>query len=233
MSSSPFRTSLIAIAAACLTPIVAGAAAPLVDKETGVTFPPTQNIDGTNFQCLGAGVRKVLIVNVYSAAYCLEAGSMQPVLDYVSTVRGSTGKPSDLAHKLEKDKEFYRTLVETPGGKLLVMHLVRDVTRKELEKAFRESLAKVLPPEKVNELVATIPGNGRNGEEIRIWSAGSTLTIDIAGNAKKLDDAEIAQKIWWVWLGKDSVSPALKKSIANRLAQGPSPTARRDVPEGR
>jgi len=220
MPSTTSCAALFCCLASALAPLSARAAGAIVDKETGTRFHPDQTIGATTFQCVGAGVRKVFIVNVYAAEFCLEQGSLRPALDYVASARAGGGSPSDVADRLASEPALFKTLVDVPGGKLLIMHLVRDITREDLAKAFRESLAKVLPPEKVEKLVSIIPGDPKKSQDVKLSSAGDTLTIDIAGHTNKVDDAQIAQNIWWVWLGKDSVSPSLKESIAKHLVEG-------------
>jgi len=222
MPSTPSRAALT-LSALVLTISAAARAAPtsFVDESTGIKFEPVQTVNGTTYQCLGAGVRKAFIfVKVYAAEFCVEPGALKPAADYVAGVKAKGGNPSDLAGKLNDDPAFFNSLVEAPGGKLVIMHLVRDITREDLAKAFREAMSKVLPPEKVEKLIAIIPGDPKNNQEVKLSSTGDTLTIDIAGNAKKVDDAQIAQNIWRVWLGKDGVSPSLKESVAKTMAQG-------------
>lgn len=214
------RAVLISLVTLTIAPLSARAGGAIVDKETGTRFHPDQTVNGTTFQCVGAGVRKVFLFNVYAAELCLEAGSLQPVLDDAAAEKAKGGSPDDVARRLAGDHAFFETLVDSPGGKLVIMHFVRDVSREELAKAFRESLSKQLPPDKVEKLVALITTNPQKNQDVKISSAGDTLTIDIAGNANTVDDAQIAHSIWWVWLGKDSVSPSLKESIAKTVAAG-------------
>jgi hypothetical protein len=220
MSSTAKRAVVSSVLVLMMAPLTGHAAGPMVDKETGVRFHPEQTINGTTFQCLGAGVRKVIFVNVYAAEFCLEPGSLQPALDDVAAAKAKGGSATDVSKVLASDPALFDSLMGTAGDKLLIMHMVRDVSREQLAKAFRESLSKVLPPEKVEKLLAIIPGNASKNEDVKISSAGDTLTIDIAGKADTIHDAEIAQKIWSVWLGPHSVSPSLKQSIATNLVQG-------------
>jgi hypothetical protein len=219
MRSVPLR-SVLTVAGLMVAPLSAFAAHPIVDEGTGTRFHEDQSVNGTRFQCLGAGVREVFMVKVYAAEFCLQEGSLQPALGYVGTTKATADNPSKLEKTLSGDPEFFKTIIDAPGDKLLIMHLVRDVSRDELAKAFRKSLSKVLPPENVEKLIAIIPGDGKKNEDVKLSSAGDTLTIDIAGNANQVRDGAIAKQIWWVWLGKDSVSPSLKKSIAKNMAEG-------------
>lgn len=192
-------------------------AAELVDSSTGTRFAATAKAGGTEFQCLGAGVRKMFTFKVYAVAYCVDAERADAVETLGQALHPDlTGE--ELAKALENDPRFYDHLQRLPGDKLVIMHMVRDVDREKLADAFRKSLKDVLPREKVEKLVAAIPADVRDGENALIYSSGSSLVIDIGGRQSTVEDAQIAQRLWAVWLGPESVSPSLKHSIAQDTA---------------
>jgi hypothetical protein len=212
-----------AISALLVAAPVAAVAAPttFVDDTTGTKFAGTQTANGVTYQCLGAGVRKVFFfINVYAATLCVETPSVKNVTDYVAGQKAKTPNAADLTDKLIDDQGFFDAILNAPGGKFVIEHLVRNIKREDMAKAFRESLGKVLPAEKVEKLIGLIPGDPHEGQEVKMYSAGNTLTIELNGQANKIEDAEIATKIWGVFLGKDGVSPTLKKSIAKTAANG-------------
>jgi hypothetical protein len=192
--------------------------APLRDSASGVTFEPAPKVGGTTFECLGAGVRKVLVFEAYALTFCLDARQADSIVDgYVASAHpGLTGEA--LAKALREDGGFYRQLAQEPADRLVVMKALRDLSRDQLAGAFKDSLSKVLPPASVAKLIAAIPGDAPKGAEITLRSHGDALTIDIAGNARTVEDADVAHHIWDVWLSKDTVSSSLKKSIAERTA---------------
>lgn len=189
-------------------------AAPLVDGSTGVKFDREQTIEGTRYECLGAGVRKVLFFKAYAVTYCLQAGKSNEVLDAYLAKAHPTLTGEKLGDALEDDEKFFEALASAPADKLVIMQLVRDISKEKISDAFRGSLSGVLPKEKVDRLISTIPGDAKDGQKILIYSKGSELVIDIAGDAKRIDDEMITRKLWRVWLGPDAVSPTLKESIA-------------------
>lgn len=192
------------------------------DDSTGIAFDVRQEIAGVRYSCLGAGVRKILFFKAYAVTFCLEQSVAQAtVRDYVAKTYPNL-KGEDLADELEDDPKFFQRLVEAKGNKLVIMRVVRNVSRDQVANAFRDSLEELLPGPKVAKLVDTIPGDIKDGQSARLYTKGTTLTIDIAGQAKTIDDADIAQKLWWVWLGPSGATPSLKTSIARRAAL-PSP----------
>lgn len=214
--TGPLRAALLIgfFASPALAP---AGAAELVDSSTGTRFAPTATAGGTEFQCLGAGVRKMLTFKVYAVAYCVDAERADAVETLGQALHPDlTGE--ELAKALENDPRFYDHLQRLPGDKLVIMHMVRDVDRAKLADAFRKSLKDVLPREKVEKLVAAIPADVRNGENAILYSNGPNLVIDIGGRQSTLEDAQIAQRLWSVWLGPESVSPSLKRSIAQNAA---------------
>lgn len=187
-----------------------------MDEETGISFAAEQTVGGVAYRCLGAGVRTAhflgfIPVKVYAVTLCLEPAGVKAV------AAAAAGRSAD---KLEKDPSFFDAILAAPGGKLAIEHFVRTVPQDKITEALKESLGKVLSPEKVGKLTALVTLGPKENQEMRLFSQGATLTIDIAGTSNRIEDAEIAQKLFLVFLGPDSVTPSLKKSIAHQAAAG-------------
>jgi hypothetical protein len=191
---------------------------PIVDDSTGVKFDAEITADGTTYRCLGAGVRKVFLFKAYAVTYCLESDKVDDTLVPFLKKEHEGAKGSALAEALEDDQRFFDALASARGDKLVVMRLVRDISKDQIAGAFRDSLSDVLSKPQVDKLIDTIPGDAKDGQKILLHSHGDKLVIDIAGNAKTIEDKEIASKLWRVWLGPDSVTPSLKDSIAKQVA---------------
>lgn len=216
-------TRWFVVVALALVARLAGAApvlseeAPLREPSTGVRFDPHPQVAGTTFQCLGTGLRKVFLFEVYAVTYCLEPAQVKKLDAYVDQkYPGFVGEP--LVKALRSDPGFYGRLALSPGDHLVLMHAVRDFSRRKMGEAFRDSLKSVLSPEKINTLIAAIPADVKDGDDVRIYRVGDELTIDIAGRKNTIVDAEIAEKLWDVWLSGKSVTPALRRTIAERAA---------------
>ena len=195
------------------------AAQKVKDSSTGISFDVRQELAGVGYTCLGAGVRKILVFKAYAVTFCLEQSiAEKTVRGYVETTYPNL-KGEDLVDALEDDPKFFEHLVNAQGDKLVIMRVVRDISRDKVADAFRDSLSEILPASKVAKLVDTIPGDIKDGQSAKLYSKGSTLTIDIAGAGKTIDDADIAKKLWWVWLGPSGAAPSLKESIAARAAR--------------
>lgn len=199
----------------------AAAAAPeaLKEESTEISFPSQTTVGDATYQCLGTGVRKLLFLKVYAMTFCLEAGHADAVVQSAVSTATDGKSLSEIAAGLEHNEKFFDALATAPGGKLVTLHLVRDVNAARLASAFRDSLANVLPPAKIETLVSTIPGDAHKDQLVQIFSDHNDVTtIDIDGARKTVKDADIAQNIWRVWLGPKSVAPSLKKSIAHNAA---------------
>lgn len=191
----------------------------IVDESTGRKFAATQTVGGTTYRCLGAGVRKVFIVKAYALAYCVEAVKADAVVNGFVEKAYPALKGEDLQDQLEDDQRFFDALATAPADKLVIMKVVRDIPREKIASAFRDSLSKVLPKEKVDRLVATIPGDIKEGQTANIYSVGDKLVLDFGGTVKEIEDADIVKNLWRVWMGPDGVSPTLKESIAAHVAK--------------
>jgi hypothetical protein len=209
----------LALLAFLVASVPAAASAEKVrDGSTGISFDVEQQVGGIAYTCLGAGVRKILVFKAYAVTFCLERSiAAETVRGYVQKTYPAL-RGEDLADALEDDPKFFEHLAGAPGDKLVIMRVVRDVSREKVANAFRDSLAEILPKAKVDKLIATIPGDIPDGQSALLYSKGDALTIDIGGNGKTLEDADIARKLWWVWLGPSGVSPSLKDSIATRAS---------------
>lgn len=193
--------------------------ASLSDDSTGTRFPSEVRVAGTRYRCLGAGVRKVLFFKAYAVTFCVDDARVGEILgSYLQSSHADLRGP-ELEKALRSDQRFFDHLSSRKGDKLVVMQLVRDISKDRIAGAFRDSLGEVLPRESVERLIATIPGDGKEGQKILLHSHGNQLTIDIAGDAKKIDDPLIAENLWKVWLGPDAVAPSLKDSIAKIASQ--------------
>ncbi|WP_373048911.1 hypothetical protein [Vulgatibacter sp.] len=217
------RTLLLAASLLLATPAVAAEAKPIVEDSTGVKFDAVTTVEGTQYRCLGAGVRKVFLFKAYAVTYCLEEGKVDDAIVGYLQKNHPDKKGEALEEALATDQRFFNRLANAPGDKLVVMRLVRDISKDKIAGAFRDSLGDVLPKEKVEKLIDTIPGDGKDGQRILLHSHGDKLVIDIAGNARTIEDQEIASKLWRVWLGPESPTPTLKESIASQVAMRVNP----------
>lgn len=191
----------------------------VVDDSTGTRFDVTTKAGSTTYRCIGAGVRKVLFFKAYAAAFCIDADRYDEVVGRYVAQRHAGKSGEELRKALENDAAFFEHLESARADKLVIMQLVRDISKDRIASAFRESLSGVLPADRVDRLISTIPGDGKNGQRILIHSQGSVLVIDISGQANRLDDELIVRKLWRVWLGPASVTPSLKTSIARTVSQ--------------
>lgn len=210
--------TLLPILAACLAAIPSARASDLKEPSTGISFPMEKTVGGTTFRCLGAGVRKVLVFKAYAAAFCLEKSQALAVPKAFAEAKYPALQGDALAEALQRDPAFFEALMAAPGDKLVILRTVRDIPREKMADAFRDGLAGVLSPDRIETLVAAIPGDIAEGDSALIYSSGSRLTIDVGGRRQTLEDAETARKLWGVWLGKKSVAPSLKSSIAHEGA---------------
>ena len=196
----------------------AASAQKVKDASTGIAFDVQQQVGGVAYTCLGAGVRKIVVFKAYAVTFCLEQAVAEKTVRGYIAEKYPNLKGEDLVDALEDDPKFFEHLAGAPGDKLVIMRVVRDVSKEKVANAFRDSLSGLLPQAKVDKLIETIPGDIPDGQSALLYSKGDSLTIDIAGKGKTLDDADIAKKLWWVWLGPSGVSPSLKDSIAERAA---------------
>lgn len=193
----------------------------IVDKATGTKFDEVTRVEGMAYKCLGAGVRKLMVAKVYALAFCVEAAHADALVkSYLEADHaGLRGEP--LFEALRKDGQFFDMLASTKHNRLVVLKMQRDLSRKQLASNIRRSLSPLLPDEKLDKLDAAITTGAEKGQVVKIYAVGTKLTVDVAGEARVIEDEEVTRKLFFVWLGTKSVSPALRKDIARRASQLP------------
>jgi len=191
----------------------------IVERTSGAEFDELTRVDGKGYQALGSGVRKLALVKVYALAFYIDAAHADAIVTgYLKTHHaGLQGKP--LFEALRKDTKFFDTLASTKQSRLVVLKMQRDVSRKQLASTIRRSLDPLLPDEKLDRLDSAITKGAEKGEVVKIYADGAKLTVDVAGEVRVVDDEEVTQKLFLVWLGSKSVSPTLREDIARRAAQ--------------
>ena len=193
----------------------------IVDGATGTKFDEIIEVAGQRYKCLGAGVRKLMVAKVYALAFCVEAAHADALVkSYLEAHHaGLRGEP--LFDALRKDPQFFDMLAGTKHNRLVVLKMQRDLSRKQLASNIRRSLSPLLPDEKLDKLDAAITTGAKKGQVVKIYAVGTKLTVDVAGEARVIEDEEVTRKLFFVWLGTKSVSPTLREDIARRAAQLP------------
>ncbi len=193
----------------------------IVDGTTGTKFDELTRVEGKPYKCLGAGVRKLAVVKVYALAFCVEAAHADVLVkSYLEAHHaGLRGEP--LFDALRKDPKFFQTLAGTKYNRLVVLKMQRDLSRKQLATNIRRSLTPLLPDEKLDRLDAAITTGAKKGQVVKIYAVAAKLTVDVAGEVRVVEDEEVTQKLFFVWLGTKSVSPTLRENIARRAARLP------------
>lgn len=191
----------------------------IADEATGTKFDELTHIEGTAYECLGAGVRKLALVKVYALAFYVDAAHADKVLkSYLQAQHaGLRGQP--LFEALRKDAKFFDMLAGAGHSRLVVLKMQRDVSRRQLASTIRRSLTPLLPEDKLDRLDAAITKGAKKGQVVKIYAAGAKLTVDVAGEVRTIEDEEVVRHLYFVWLGTESVSPTLREDIARRAAK--------------
>lgn len=210
------RTQLSALLAALVASSAAAtaAAADLLEPATGTRFESQPSVDGTDYECLGAGV---LAAGGYAVSFCIDSDQAEAVDKLVELVYPDR-EGASLERQLVRDQDFFDALSEVPGDKMVVLRLVAPTSRSGLAEAFRGALDGKISRRQLDQLSKALPSHLPTGQVALIYTQGSRLVFDFGGAASSVDDEDIAQKLWQTWLGPRSVSPSLKSSIAHRVA---------------
>ena len=194
-------------------------------RASALELEPVPAHGPARFACLGAGVRKKLFFSVYAIDFCVEAEAGRAQLErYLSGAgRRHAGKRGEeLARALREDPEFFRYLMEMPVEKRADVVFLRDVDRGRLSEAFSWVLLQALGEEarpQVEAFVGRIARDVREGEKLclrtlpdgQVWAG---LDEDLG-----VRDQRLATALWKAYLGPESITPALKDSVAEGAAR--------------
>lgn len=172
----------------------------VVEPRTGVRFTTRQ----ADLSLLGIGVRtqSIFKVKVYAIAlYVADAALAGPLA----------------AHKGKLDgPEFYRDVVWGDFEKQINMRFVRDVTREEVQEAFREALPQVNPA-RLDVLASYFVDTKQGQEYVLRWAPGGVLETSFAGVAHTpIADKDFAAAVFGIWLGPQPIQADVKRDLVAR-----------------
>ena len=193
----------------------------MIDKITGTKFDEITQEEGRRFKCLGSGVRKLMVANVYAVAFCVDAAYADALVENYIDQHHPGLQGDALREALRQDRKFFQKLAATKHSRLAVLKMQRNLSQKQLATNIRRSLSSLLPDEKLDKLTAAITAGAQKGQVVKIYTVGARLTVDVAGAVRAFEDEEVTQKLFLVWLGPKSVSPSLREDIARRASQPP------------
>jgi hypothetical protein len=175
----------------------------IVEPRTGVRFTTRQ----ADLSLLGVGVRakSIFRVKVYAIGlYVADAALAGPLA----------------AHKGKLDTpEFYRDLVWGDFEKQIVMKFVRDVTREQVQEAFRESLPQVNPA-RLDTFASHLVDTKQGQEYVLRWTPGGVLETSFRGQPNTpITDKEFAAAVFGIWLGEHPIQADVKRDLVSRAPE--------------
>ncbi len=157
----------------------------------GVTLPDTVQAGGKTLVLNGLGLRTKFVVKVYVAGLYVEQKSSDP-----------------------------SAILNADAPKRLIMHFLRDVSRKQLVDAFDEAFDNNVPDAKksmkadIDRLLSALEPVKEGDEVIFTYVPGTGTALAINGKEKlTIVGAGFAPVLFSVWLGPKPPNAGLKKGI--------------------
>ena len=149
---------------------------------------------------LGVGLRTKTFAKVKVYAIGLYVADAE----IAGPLKGKAGTP-----------ELYRQLVAGDFKKKVVMKFLRNVSKDQIQEAFRDSLKG--SGGKAEDWIAYF-GEVRSGQECVIgWTPGVGLETKVAGAEKPaINDKALASAVFAIWLGDKPIQDDLKKDLVGR-----------------
>jgi hypothetical protein len=213
------RTALVALLSLCVCLYAASARAePLVEPSSELKFEKSPTIDGKPYLCLGVGIRKKAIFKVYALAFCVEEAAGRAELQKFLDGAGK-GKSAD---ELAEDPAFFKVLIDLPVDKAAQLVFVRDVSKDKMRESFDESLTKALGKAQkshIDSFLELLDNDLKSGDKLAVQTKpDGSIRVGLNGDLKDRKDPILAPALWQPYLGADSVSGSLKKSVASGVA---------------
>jgi hypothetical protein len=179
-----------------LSMIVPAMAQDIAEPKSGTKFAAK---DGDT-SLLGVGLRTKTFAKVKVYAIGLYVADAE----IAAPMKGKAGTP-----------ELYRQLVAGDFKKKVVMKFLRNVSKDQIQEAFRDSLKG--SGGKTDEWIAYF-NDIHSGQECVIgWTPGVGLETRVAGADKPaINDKALASSIFAIWLGDKPIQDDLKKDLAGR-----------------
>lgn len=157
----------------------------------GVTLPDSTQAGGKTLALNGLGLRTKFMVKVYVAGLYLEQKSPDA-----------------------------NAILKSDGPKRLVMHFVRDVSKKQMTDAFEESFADNSPDAvktmkgDIDRLLGAVDDVKKDQEMTFTYVSGTGTTMTLAGKDRvTIAGPAFARVIFSVWLGPKPPNGDLKKGL--------------------
>lgn len=195
------RAAVIATALAVLLPLGA-AAQDVTEARTGTRFAA----QAEGMSLLGAGVRTRTIANVKVYAIGLHVAD-DALKGPLAAFKGRAATP-----------EFARQLVWGDFRKQLTLKFVRNVTKDQIQDAFREALVQSGANSAQMEAFLAYFGDTASGQEYVLrWEAGGVLKTTVAGQERAvIADKNFAAAVFAIWLGDKPIQASIKKDLVSR-----------------
>jgi hypothetical protein len=227
----PHRVGVAALlAAASLSFPATGRAAPsfaaqtLTEGSTGVRFQSELTVGETPYRCLGVSARKFFTFAIYAVAFCMEASQADLAVNGYVRVAHPGRDGAALVHVLASDQQFFETLSDAPGEKLIELYFLRDVPRERLARSLRKDLGKYLPRADAERVAASVSDDVKKDSIALLHTRGASLVLELGGRARLFEnEPALASGLFRVWLGRESVTPGIKASIAKNVVAAPRP----------
>jgi hypothetical protein len=197
------KASLLPITACALLVALAAPsrAEDVVEPRSGARFPG--QVDGMSLLGTGVRTRTMLKVKVYAIALYADDQALKGPL---AAFKGRATSP-----------DFYKAIVWGDFPRQVTLKFVRDVTRDQIQGAFREVLT-TADKARVDAFLGYF-GDTKSGQEYVIrWAPGRGLLATVAGQEKPaIDDKNFAAAVFGIWLGDKPIQEDIKQALVTRL----------------
>jgi hypothetical protein len=189
--------------AALLAPAVTSRAQDVAEPRSGVRFP--SQTDGMSLLGTGVRTRTMLKVKVYAIGLHVDDAALKGPL---AAFKGRT-----------TSADFYKALVWGDFPRQVTLKFTRDVTRDQIQGAFREALP-AADKARVEAFVGYF-GDTKSGQEYVIhWVPGRGLLTTVVGQEKPaIDDKNFAAAVFGIWLGDKPIQDDIKRDLVARAPQ--------------
>lgn len=199
------------------------------EPATKVKFQSSLNLPGcsSSLSLLGTGYREKVFAIVGVKVYAAGLYVNPSILSDLSTWRGLSSAD------IQKDLSLFKSVFEAPFEKSLQIVLVRDVDGKTFWDAMDDAISpRIKEPTSVDESALSKFRSIFQGRSLKkgtfiflTWLDPSQMLVSVSSNGlpssadATIQSTNISSALFDVFFGDAPVSPTLKASVANQLAE--------------
>jgi hypothetical protein len=235
------RIAFIVVVAAALAAVAFAAqtTGTVTEAETGKTFGSSHDFGGKPHTLIGVGAFEAFgAIDVYGAGFYVDTEAAARAWQRFLTNQGASFVRDGAVDwgGLKNSSTLYQWIHSSSFGKGIHIKMVRSVTKQQVidlhtdvMRALVDDFDVAVTQSPLKDYVDATCQDGENGDELQIWSRGSTIYVKSSrhGETTIENAGSIIRPVWQLWFGARPIQVPLRRALVEHLENlgGPTPAA--------